>query len=202
MYYTGRFNFYCIIIYGSIDLLTSRNVASWHPDSAHLVEWPPQWHPGLCAALPIETDGAKLLEGPIGTEPFRTNFVELTSGVQEGLRRRGASVPALEHLPPSAIWTSSFATVSTSVSTIWRKSWNFPSFKTHSLAWTRLLSITPSSSALGGYRPSPPTPDSPHLPTKLGGLGIRRYSGLAGETAWCLRTQAHRFLRVSGAVRI
>ena len=34
---------------------------SHHPDSAHLVEWPMQWRPGLCAALPIVTDRAKLL---------------------------------------------------------------------------------------------------------------------------------------------
>ena len=60
-----------------------------HPDSAHLVEWPPQWRPGLCAALPIETDGAKLLGAPIGTEPFRTDFVELRTS------KACASVPSL-----------------------------------------------------------------------------------------------------------
>ena len=59
-----------------------------HPDLAHLVEWPPQWRPGLCAALPIETDGAKLLGAPIGTEPFRTDFVELRAS------KACASVPA------------------------------------------------------------------------------------------------------------
>ncbi len=52
-----------------------------HPDSAHLVMWPPTWCPGICAAIPIETDGAKLLGAPI------------------------ASVAVLERLPPSAIWT-------------------------------------------------------------------------------------------------
>jgi hypothetical protein len=30
-----------------------------HPDLAHLVVWPPGWRPGICAAIPIETDGAK-----------------------------------------------------------------------------------------------------------------------------------------------
>ena len=37
-----------------------------HPDSAHLVVWPPGWRSGICAAIPIETDGAKLLGAPIG----------------------------------------------------------------------------------------------------------------------------------------
>ena len=35
-----------------------------YPDSAHLVEWPPQWRPGLCAALPIVTDGQSCWERP------------------------------------------------------------------------------------------------------------------------------------------
>ncbi len=60
-----------------------------HPDSAYLVEW-------RCS---IETDGVKLLGAPIGTEPFRTDFVELRAS------KACAPVPALEHLPPSATWT-------------------------------------------------------------------------------------------------
>jgi hypothetical protein len=32
-----------------------------HPDSAHLVVWPPRWRPGICTAIPIETDSAKQL---------------------------------------------------------------------------------------------------------------------------------------------
>ncbi len=73
----------------------SLNIAN----SAHLVAWPPRWCPGLCAALPIETAGAKLLGAPIGTEPFRTDFVDLRAS------KACASVPALERLPPSATWT-------------------------------------------------------------------------------------------------
>ena len=49
-----------------------------HPDSAHLVFW----RPGICAAIPIETDGAKLLGAPIGTEPFRTDFVTHAQSVK------------------------------------------------------------------------------------------------------------------------
>ena len=53
-----------------------------HPDSAHLVVWPPRWRPGICAAILIETDGAKLLGAPIGTEPFRTDFVTHAQSVK------------------------------------------------------------------------------------------------------------------------
>ena len=70
-----------------------------HPDSAHLVVWPPGWRPGICAAIPIETDGAKLLGAPIGTEPFRKDFVA------RRVSKATASVAALERLPPSATWT-------------------------------------------------------------------------------------------------
>ena len=74
-----------------VGVSTSRNVASWSTLTQHT------WSSG--AALPIETDGVKLLGAPIGTEPFRTDFVELRAS------KACASVPALEHLPPSATWT-------------------------------------------------------------------------------------------------
>ncbi len=70
-----------------------------HPDSAHLVVLPPGWRPGICAVIPIETDGAKLLGAPIGTEPFRTDFVA------RRVSKATASVAALERLPSSATWT-------------------------------------------------------------------------------------------------
>ena len=63
-----------------------------HPDSAHLVVWPPRWRPGICAAIPIETDGAKLLGAPIGAELFRTDFVA------HRVSKPTASVVALKRL--------------------------------------------------------------------------------------------------------
>jgi hypothetical protein len=72
-----------------------------HPYSAQKVVWPPRWRPGICAAIPIETDGAKLLGAPIDTEPFRTDFImrRVSKATENG------AVAALERLSPSATWT-------------------------------------------------------------------------------------------------
>ena len=70
-----------------------------HPDSAHLVVWPKAWSPGLCATLPVVTTGMKLLGAPIGTEVFRRDFVA------QKVIKAAASVPALEHVTPSATWS-------------------------------------------------------------------------------------------------
>ena len=139
-----------------------------HPDSAHLVEWPPQWRPGLCAALPIETDGAKLLEAPIGTEPFRTDFVELRSS------KACASVPSLR-------WNTCHPQLPgrTILRYCVNERVNFPSSKTHSLAWTRLW-ITPFS-ALEASRPRPRPPDSPlSAPSPLNWV-VWSFGGTAGS---------------------
>jgi len=155
-----------------------------HPDSAHLIMWPPQWRPGLCAALPIETDGAKLLGAPIGTEPFRTDFVELRAS------KACASVPALEHLPPSATWTILRYCVNERLNYLAQVT-EFPLVQ-DSLARMDVI-IDHALLRAAGLPPEPPDPLTHlttltlrSLPTELGGLGIRRYSGLAGETA-CLR---------------
>jgi hypothetical protein len=116
-----------------------------YSDYAHLVKWPPQWRPGLCAAL---LTGQRCWE-----RPSALNRSGRTSS-NFGLPRPARQFLRWNTCHPQLPGPSS-ATVSTSVSTIWRKSRNFPSSKTPSLAWTR-LSITPFS-ALGGSRPSPPT---------------------------------------------
>jgi hypothetical protein len=151
---------------------------------------------GLCAALPIETDWVKLLGASGRTEPFRKDFVELKASkacarVSKFLRWNTCH----PQLPgPSS------ATVSTSVSTIWCKSQNFRSSKTHLLARKDKIIDHALLLRAGGLPPEPPRPLT-HLttltlrsPTELGGLGIRRYSGLAGETA-CLRGRAVSFSR-------
>ena len=88
-----------------------------------------------------------------------------------------ASVPALEHLPPSATWTILRYCV---------KHLNY-------LAQVTEFSLVQDSLRAWELPPKPPDPLTHlttltlrSLPTELGGLGIRRYSGLAGELA-CLR---------------
>jgi hypothetical protein len=124
-----------------------------HSDSAHLVKWPPQWGPGLCAALPLETDGAKLLGAPIGTEPFRTDFVELRAS------KACASVPALEYLPPSATWTILRYCVNERLNYLAQVT-EF-SLVQDSLARMDEI-IDHALLRAGGSRPSPRPPDSPH----------------------------------------
>ena len=155
-----------------------------HPDSAHLVAWPPRWCPGFCAAFPIETAGAKLLGAPIGTEPFRTDFVDLRAS------KACASVPALERLPPSATWTVLRYCVNERLNYLAQVT-DFPLVQDSLARMDRI--IDHALLRAGGLPPEPPDPLTHlttltlrSLPTELGGLGIRRYSGLAGETA-CLR---------------
>jgi hypothetical protein len=154
-----------------------------HPDSAHLVAWPPRWCPGFCAAFPIETAGAKLLGAPIGTEPFRMDFVDLRAS------KACASVPALERLPPSATWTVLRYCVNERLNYLAQVTDFF--LVQDSLARMDRI-IDHALLRAGGLPPEPPDPLTHlttltlrSLPTELGGLGIRRYSGLAGETA-CL----------------
>ena len=155
-----------------------------HPDSAHLVVWPPAWRPGLCAAIPIETNGAKLLGAPVGTEPFRTDFVE------KRVSKATASVTALEHLPPWATWTVLRFCINERVNYLAQVT-EFPLVQ-DSLAQMDSI-IDHALLRAGGLPLEPPNPLTHlttltlrSLPTELGGLGIRRYSGLAGEIA-CLR---------------
>jgi hypothetical protein len=83
-----------------------------------------------------------------------------------------ASVPALEHLPPSATWTILRYCVN--------KRLNY-------LAQVTEFSLVQDSLRAWDSRSTHlPTLTLRSLPTELGGLGIRRYSGLAGELA-CLR---------------
>jgi hypothetical protein len=146
------------------------------------VVWPPGWRPGICAAIPVETDGAKLLGAPIGTEPFRTDFVV------RRVSKATALVAAL--LPPSATWTVLRFCINERV--------NYPAQVTEfplvqdSLARMDTI-IDQALLRAAGLPPEPPDPLT-HLTTLtlrslrtvLGGLGIRRYSGLAGEIA-CFR---------------
>jgi hypothetical protein len=154
-----------------------------HPDSAHLVEWLPQWRPGLRAALPLKTHRAKLLGAPIGTEPFGTDFVELRAS------KACASVSALEHLPPSATWTILRYCVNERLN-FQAQVTEFPLVQD---SFSRMDEIINHAFLhAGGLPPEPPDPLTHFttltlrsLLTELGGLGIRRYCGLAGETA-CL----------------
>ena len=161
-----------------------------HPDSAHLVEWPPQWRPGLCAALPIETDGAKLLGAPIGTEPFLTVRAS----------KACASVPALEHLPPSATWTILRYCVNERLNYLAQVT-KFPLVQ-DSLA--RMDEII--DHALLRARELPPEPPDPL--THLTALTLRSLPTWSGHSAVqraregnSVSARAHSFLRVRGAVR-
>ena len=157
-----------------------------HPDSAHLVVWPKAWRPGLCATLPVVTTGMKLLGAPIGTEVFRRDFVE------QKVLKAAASVPALEHLAPSATWSMLRYCVNERINYLAQVT-EFPLVQ-ESLA--RMDAVIDQAILRAAGLPCMP-PDSlsylttctlRSLPTALGGLGIRRYSGLAGELA-CLRTR-------------
>jgi hypothetical protein len=155
-----------------------------HPDSAHLVVWPPRWRPGICTAIPIETDSAKQLGAPIGTELFRTDFVS------RRVSKTTALVAALERLPPSATWTLLRFCINERVNYLAQVT-EFPLVK-DSLACMDTIIDQALLHAAG----LPPEPSDPlthlttltlcSLPTELGGLGIRRYSGLAGEIAYLL----------------
>ena len=145
--------------------------------------WLPIWRPGIfVAANPIETDGAKLLGAPIGTKPFRTNFVA------RRLSKATASVAALECLPPSAYLTVLRFCINESVNYLAQVT-DFPLVQ-DSLARMDTIIDHVLLRAAG----SPLEPPLTHLtaltlrslPTELGGLGIRRYRGLAGEIT-CLR---------------
>ena len=145
--------------------------------------WLPIWRPGIfVAANPIETDGAKLLGAPIGTKPFRTNFVA------RRLSKATASVAALECLPPSAYLTVLRFCINESVNYLAQVT-DFPLVQ-DSLARMDTIIDHVLLRAAG----SPLEPPLTHLtaltlrslPAELGGLGIRRYRGLAGEIT-CLR---------------
>jgi hypothetical protein len=141
----------------------------------------------LCAALLIDTDGAKLLGAPIGTEPFRTDFVKLRAS------KACASVPALEHLPSSATWTILRYCVNERLNYLAQVT-EFPLVQ-DSLARIDEI-IDHALLRAGGLPPDPPDPLT-HLTTltlrslhtELGGLGIRRYSVLAGEQRFCAGAQ-------------
>ena len=157
-----------------------------HPDSAHLVVWPKAWCPGLCATLPVVTTGMKLLGAPIGTEVFRRDYVE------QKVLKAAASVPALEHLAPSATWSMLRYCVNERINYLAQVT-EFPLVQ-ESLA--RMDAVIDQAILRAAGLPLA-SPDSltylttctlRSLPTALGGLGIRRYSGLAGELA-CLRTR-------------
>ena len=158
-----------------------------HPDSAHLVVWPTDWCPGLCATLPVVSSGMKLLGAPIGTdEVFRADFVE------QRVAKATASVPALAHLAPWATWNLLRYCVNERTNYLAQVT-EFPLVR-DSLARMDAI-IDQALLSAGGLPCASPDPLTHlttrtlrSLPTALGGLGIRRYSGLAGELA-CLRAR-------------
>ncbi len=140
--------------------------------------------PRLLRCSPYRDCRAKLLGAPIGTEPFRTDFVDLRAF------KACASVPALERLPPSATWTVLRYCVNERLNYLSQVT-DFPLVQDSLARMDRI--IDHALLHAGGLPPEPPDPLTHlttltlrSLPTELGGLGIRRYSGLAGETA-CLR---------------
>jgi hypothetical protein len=157
-----------------------------HPDSAHLVVWPTDWYPGLCATLPVVSSGMKLLGAPIGTEVFRAEFVE------QRVAKATASVPALGHIAPWATWNLLRYCVNERINYLAQVT-EFPLVR-DSLA--RMDTIIDQALLRAGGLPCASPDPLTHLttrtlrslPTALGGLGIRRYSGLAGELA-CLRAR-------------
>ena len=161
-----------------------------HPDSAHLVVWPKNWRPGLCATLPVVSTGMKLLGAPIGTEVFRRDFVE------QRISKATASVPALAHLAPWATWNVLRYCVNERINYLAQVT-EFPLVQ-ESLAQMDAVIDQAILRAAGLPLASPGSPEDSlvylttctlrSLPTALGGLGIRRYSGLAGELA-CLRAR-------------
>ena len=151
-----------------------------HPDSAHLLTWPPLWRPGLCATVPIETDDAKFLGASIGTEPFRANFV-----ARRVSKATTASVTALEHFPPRLLERvnylaqagyrlikDSLARMDIIIDQALLHAENLPLEPPDTLTYLTLLTLR-------------------FLPTELGGLGIQCYSVSA-----CLPKRAYRLLRI------
>lgn len=156
-----------------------------HPDSAHLLTWPPLWRPGLCATVPIETNDAKLLLGAsIGTEPFRADFV-----ARRVSKATTASVTALEHFPPRLLERVNYLTQA--------------GYRLIKDSLARMDIIIDQALLHAGNLPLEP-PDTltyltlltlRFLPTELGGLGIQCYSVSAEEIA-CLPTRSYRLLRI------
>ena len=164
-----------------------------HPDSAHLVVWPPRWRPGICAAISIETDGAKLLGAPIGTEPFRTDFVT------RRVSKATASVAALERLPTSATWTVLRYCINERVNYLAQVT-EFPIVQDSLASMDTIIEQALLRAAGLLPEPSDPLTHAPHhayrsLFTELGGLGIRHYSGLAGILFACVAVPCSMSLR-------
>jgi hypothetical protein len=137
-----------------------------HPDSAHLVVWPPRWRPGICAAIPIETNGAKLLGAPIGTEPFWTYFVARRAS------KATASVAALERSPPSATWTVLRFCINERVNYLAQVT-EFPLIRTHGHNYQSSLAPRRRLTARAFRPPDAPHHAYPSLPTY--GIGWVRH---------------------------
>ena len=123
---------------------------------------------------------------PIGTEPFRREFVD------QRIRKAVASVPALERLAPWATWSVLRYCVNERINYLAQVT-EFPLVQS-ALAQMDTV-IDQALLRAGGLPITPPDPLTyltsltlRSLPTAMGGLGIRRYGGLAGELA-CLRAR-------------
>ena len=116
----------------------------------------------------------------------------MTLSSRSKVLKAAASVPALEHLAPSTTWSMLRYCVNERINYLAQVT-EFPLVQ-ESLA--RMDAVIDQAILRAAGLPCMP-PDSlsylttctlRSLPTALGGLGIRRYSGLAGELA-CLRTR-------------
>ena len=155
-----------------------------HPDAADLVVWPNTLPSPSYPLLPVVSTGMKLLGAPIGPETFRRDFVE------NRVRKVTASVPCMEKLAPWATWSLLRYCVNERINYLAQVT-EFPLVQ-DSLAL--MDDIIDNAILRAGGLPLAAPDSLAHLtmftlrslPCDLGGLGIRRFGGLAGEIA-CLR---------------
>ena len=155
-----------------------------HPAAADLVVWPSSLAPPTYPLLPVVTTGMKLLGAPIGTETFRQDFVATR------VRKATVSVPSLEKLAPWATWSLLRYCVNERINYMAQVT-EFPLVQD---SLTLLDDFIDGALLRAGGLPLASPDALSHLtmftlrslPCDLGGLGIRRFGGLAGELA-CLR---------------
>ena len=157
-----------------------------HPGSAHLVGRAENLPVGAFPVLSLHTNGIKLLGAPIGTETFRKAFVA------RKIDQATSSVPALTHLAPWATWSLLRHCINERINYLAQVT-EYP--LVHGSLQQMDASIDRAIFHVAGLRlPSATALEAltsqtlRSLPTALGGLGIRRYGGLAGEIA-CLRAR-------------
>ena len=161
------------------------------PDAVDLVVWPNTLPSPSYPLLSVVSTGMKLLEAPIGPETFRRDFVE------NRVRKVTASVPCMEKLVPWATWSLLRYCVNERINHLTQVT-EFPLVQ-DSLAL--MDDIIDNAILRAGGLPLAPPDSLAHLimsnlrslPCDLGGLDIRRFGGLAGES---LFTRAHSSLRV------